>query len=120
MQCSPARASRDVARIKVCQEEGSMATYIELVNWTDQGARTAKDTIKRAKAFAETAQSMGITVSSLKWTLGAYDLVITVDAPDDETVTRMGLMLAQQGNVRTVTMRAFGEEEMARILGGLG
>ncbi|CDY74357.1 hypothetical protein BGLT_00644 [Caballeronia glathei] len=96
-----------------------MATYIELVNWTDQGVRNAKDTIKRAKAFAEAAQAMGVTVSSVKWTLGTYDLVVTLEAPDDETVTRMGLMLAQQGNVRTTTMRAFGEEEMARIIGGL-
>lgn len=96
-----------------------MATYIELVNWTDQGVRAVKDTIKRAKAFTEVAQSMGITVRSVHWTLGAYDLVISVDAPDDETVTRMGLMLAQQGNVRTMTLRAFGEEEMERIVGGL-
>ena len=81
-----------------------MATYIELVNWTDQGVRNAKDTIKRAKAFAEAAQAMGVTVSSVKWTLGTYDLVVTLEAPDDETVTRMGLMLAQQGNVRTTTM----------------
>lgn len=96
-----------------------MATYIELVNWTDQGARTAKDTINRARAFREVAGSMGVKVSSVQWTLGQYDLVITVDAPDDETVTRLGLALALQGNVRTSTMRAFGEDEMARIIGGL-
>jgi uncharacterized protein with GYD domain len=96
-----------------------MATYIELVSWTDQGARTAKETIKRARAFQEVAGSMGVKVSSVLWTLGQYDLVITVDAPDDETVTRLGLALAQQGNVRTSTMRAFGEDEMSRIIGGL-
>jgi uncharacterized protein with GYD domain len=96
-----------------------MATYIQLVSWTDQGARTSKDTIKRAKAFQEVAGSMGVKVNSLFWTLGQYDLVITVDAPDDETVTRLGLTLAQLGNVRTSTMRAFGETEMARIIDGL-
>jgi uncharacterized protein with GYD domain len=96
-----------------------MATYILLVNWTDQGVRGAKDTIKRASAFREVAQSMGVTVGTVKWTLGAYDLVITVDAPDDETITRVGLALGMQGNVRTSTLRAFGEDEMARILSGL-
>ncbi|TDN62828.1 GYD domain-containing protein [Paraburkholderia sp. BL10I2N1] len=96
-----------------------MATYIQLVSWTDQGIRNAKDTIKRAKAFAEVAGSMGVKVNSVFWTLGQYDLVITVDAPDDETVTRLGLMLGQLGNVRTSTMRAFGETEMARITDGL-
>jgi uncharacterized protein with GYD domain len=96
-----------------------MATYIQLVSWTDQGVRTSKDTIKRAKAFQELAGSMGVKVNSLFWTLGQYDLVITVDAPDDETVTRLGLSVGQLGNVRTSTMRAFGETEMARIIDGL-
>ncbi|ACC70224.1 GYD domain-containing protein [Paraburkholderia phymatum] len=96
-----------------------MATYIMLVNWTDQGVRTAKDTVNRARAFRETSKAMGVTVSSLNWTLGAYDLVISIDSPDDETTTRLGLAVAALGNVRTSTMRAFGEDEMARIVGGL-
>ena len=62
---------------------------------------------------------MGITLGAINWTLGAYDLVITFDSPDDETTTRVGLALAAQGNVRTMTMRAFGEEEMEKIVGGL-
>ncbi len=96
-----------------------MSTYIMLANWTDQGARTAKDTVKRARAFREAGQAMGITLGAINWTLGAYDLVITFDSPDDETTTRVGLALAAQGNVRTMTMRAFGEEEMEKIVGGL-
>jgi uncharacterized protein with GYD domain len=96
-----------------------MATYIELVNWTDQGVRTVKETVKRANAFKEVAAAMGVKVGSVFWTLGPYDLVITIDAPDDETATRVGLTLAAQGNVRSTTMRAFGEVEMTGILGGL-
>ncbi|APR36041.1 MULTISPECIES: GYD domain-containing protein [unclassified Paraburkholderia] len=96
-----------------------MATYIMLVNWTDQGIRNVKDTVKRAKAFEETARSLGTSIGSLKWTLGAYDLVVTYDCPDDETATRIGLALGLQGNVRTSTLRAFGEDEMERILAGL-
>jgi len=96
-----------------------MATYIELVSWTDQGVRAAKDTVKRAKAFEEAAGAGGVKVKSLFWTLGEYDLVITVEAPDDEAVTRVGLMLAQLGNVRTKTLRAFNAEEMTRITAGL-
>ncbi|MEI6002706.1 GYD domain-containing protein [Paraburkholderia bengalensis] len=96
-----------------------MATYIMLVNWTDQGVRTAKDTVNRARAFRETSSAMGVTVGAVNWTLGAYDLVITFESPDDETTTRLGLALAAQGNVRTSTMRAFGESEMEKIVGGL-
>jgi uncharacterized protein with GYD domain len=96
-----------------------MATYIMLVNWTDQGIRTVKDTVKRANAFREVAQGLGITLGSLKWTLGAYDLVISFDCADDEAATRVGLALGLQGNVRTSTLRAFSEDEMERILAGL-
>ena len=96
-----------------------MATYIELVSWTDQGVRTAKDTVSRAKAYEEAAAAIGVKVKSVLWTLGEYDLVITVEAPDDEAVTRAGLLVAQQGNVRTKTLRAFNAEEMTRITSGL-
>ena len=99
--------------------EGDMATYIELVSWTDQGVRNAKDTVSRAKAFEEAAGAVGVKVKSLFWTLGEYDLVITVEAPDDEVVTRVNLMLAQLGNVRTKTLRAFNADEMTRITAGL-
>jgi len=108
-----------VAWRSVLAWEGSMTTYILLVNWTDQGIRDVKNTLDRVKSFRKTAQAMGITVDALKWTLGSHDLVVTVDAPDDETVTRLGMALGQLGNVRTTTMRAFGEDEMARILKGL-
>lgn len=96
-----------------------MATFIMLVNWTDQGARTAKETVKRARAFRETSEAMGVKVASIHWTLGAYDLVITIDAPDNETATRVGLAGAAPGNVRTLTLPAFDEAAMERILGGL-
>jgi len=95
-----------------------MATYLMLVNWTDHGVRTAKDTVNRARALREASKAMGVTVGTVNWTLGAYDLVISFDSPDDETTTRLGLALAAQGNVRTATMRAFSEAEMEKIVGG--
>lgn len=96
-----------------------MASYVVLVNWTDQGIRAAKDTLQRAHAFRELAESMGGRVTSTNWTIGPYDIVITVDAPDDETVTRMSLAVGMQGNARTLTLRAFGETEMKKIISGL-
>jgi uncharacterized protein with GYD domain len=100
-------------------DEDTMATYIMLLNWTDQGVRTAKDTVNRARAFRETSKAMGATIGTMHWTLGTYDLVVSFDSPDDETATRLGLALGGLGNVRSTTMRAFGEDEMQRIVGGL-
>ena len=96
-----------------------MPKYVLLGNWTDQGARNAKDTVKRARAARESFASMGVNAREWFFTLGQYDVVLTVDAPDDETLTRALLALAMQGNLRTKTLRGFGEKEMETIIDGL-
>ena len=51
------------------------------------------------------------------WTLGAYDGVIVYEAPDDETMTTFLLTVAEQGFVKTHTLRAFSEPEIKKIIG---
>ena len=97
-----------------------MAMYVVLANFTDQGVRNVKDTTKRAEAFKELAKSSGATVKDLYWTLGQYDIVAAVDAPDDMAITALGLTLAKGGNVRTQTLRAFSQAEMGSILSKVG
>jgi uncharacterized protein with GYD domain len=97
-----------------------MATYIVLGNFTDQGVRNVKDTTKRADAFKEMAKSSGAAVKEIYWTLGQYDIVATVEAPDEKVVTALGLTLGKAGNVRTQTLRAFSAAEMTSILGKVG
>jgi uncharacterized protein with GYD domain len=93
-----------------------MATYILLANFTDQGIRNVKDTMKRAEAFKATAKKAGVTVKEIFWTLGQHDIVTIVDAPDDMAITAAGLQLGMLGNIRTQTLRAFPATEMERIL----
>ena len=93
-----------------------MPTFIGLVNWTDQGIRTVKETLDRVPQTEELAQSVGASVADLYWTLGEHDLVAIIEAPDDETATAFLLSLGAQGNVRTKTLRAFNREEMQGIL----
>lgn len=97
-----------------------MAMYIVLANFTDQGVKNVKDTTKRADAFKELAKSKGASVKDIYWTLGRYDIVATVDAPDDTVITALGLTLAQAGNIRTQTLRAFSSADMGAILGKVG
>jgi uncharacterized protein with GYD domain len=96
-----------------------MARYVSLINWTDQGIRHAKDTINRANAARQAFQAEGVHLIDVYWTVGPYDIVVIFEAPDEETATRAALALGMQGNVRTTTMRAFGEQEMGRIIQGL-
>ncbi|MEY9845502.1 uncharacterized protein with GYD domain [Streptacidiphilus sp. BW17] len=93
-----------------------MATFISLVSWTDQGVRGYRDTTERAAAFGAALERLGGNVISVYWTVGPYDLVITVEAPDDETATAALLQISGVGNVRTVSMRAFSAEEMDAIV----
>jgi uncharacterized protein with GYD domain len=94
-----------------------MATFVMLANFTEQGIRNVKDTVKRAEAFKETAKAAGVTVKEVYWTLGQYDVIVTAEAKDETAVTALGLTLAKAGNVSTQTLRAFGPGEMAEILG---
>jgi uncharacterized protein with GYD domain len=97
-----------------------MATYVSLVNWTEQGVSDFKDTTKRAEQARETARNMGGEMLDIYWTIGPYDIVVVSRFPDDETATAYLLALSSQGNVRTTSMRAFEASEMQGILGKAG
>jgi uncharacterized protein with GYD domain len=97
-----------------------MGKYVVLGNWTDQGVKNVKDTVTRARAAKQGFEKMGVKWEAIYWTIDNYDMVVIVDAPNEETVTKAGLAVGMQGNIRTTTMRAFGEMEMEGILKGLG
>jgi uncharacterized protein with GYD domain len=96
-----------------------MATYIALSSFTDQGVRSVKDSPKRADAVKEAAKKLGVNMTQIYWTLGHYDLVAIIDAPDDKTATAFSLAVGMAGNIRTQTLRAFNREEMDAVLGKL-
>ncbi|TDJ20239.1 MAG: GYD domain-containing protein [Gammaproteobacteria bacterium] len=93
-----------------------MATFITLINFTEQGIRNAKESPNRAAAFAASAEKLGVKVKDIYWTVGHYDAVAIIEGPDDETITSVLLGLGAQGNVRTETLRAFSTEEMSSIV----
>jgi len=93
-----------------------MAMFISLLNFTQQGIRDFKDSPDRASKFKSMAEKAGVTVRDIYWTMGAYDVVLTLEAPDDKTVTSVMLGLASLGNMRTQTLRAFNASEMKEII----
>lgn len=97
-----------------------MATYIVLTSFTDQGIKNVKDTVKRADAVREAAKKFGVTAREFYWTMGAYDSVVVFDAPDDASMTALGMAVGSQGYVRTQTLRAFSKDETNSIIGKLG
>ncbi len=96
-----------------------MAIYIALINYTDQGAKNMKGAQERVLAARQLLESKGGRLHGYRLTVGEYDAVVTVEAPDDETYATLMLDIAAQGNIRTTTLKAFSEEESFRILGNL-
>lgn len=96
-----------------------MATYVTLVGLTDDGARTVKDTTKRAAAVTKMAKNFGAELVQLYWTFGQYDLVGIVNAPDDESAMAFAAAVSATGTVRVQTLRAFDSAEMDQILAKL-
>jgi len=93
-----------------------MANYVILGNFTDQGIRGIKDTTKRAKAFKDLTEDMGGSIKDIYWTLGSYDVVLTMEAPDDETVAAILMKVGSLGNLKSQTLRAFNEAEINSLI----
>ena len=93
-----------------------MATFISIIKFTEQGIKAIGETTKRAASVKVAAKKMGIKVNDIYWTLGAFDGVLILDAPDDESVTALLLSLGTQGYVQTTTTRAFNASEMEKVL----
>jgi uncharacterized protein with GYD domain len=53
-------------------------------------------------------------------TLGAYEMVVTIDAPNDDAFARLAISIAKGGNIRTTTLKAFDESQYRTIIGSIG
>ena len=87
-----------------------MPTYISLCNITDQGMRTIKDVRTRAQRSEQLARELGCSLTPYP-TMGPYDVVFILEAPDDQAATRFFLRIGARGNVRTMTLKAIPREE---------
>jgi uncharacterized protein with GYD domain len=93
-----------------------MPSYVILFNFTEQGIRNVKDTIKRAEAFKNEVEKAGGKFLSEYYTFGRYDIVTTVEVPNDESMMSIMLTTGRLGNVRSETMKAVPMHEAEKII----
>jgi len=93
-----------------------MATFISLLNFTDQGIRNVKDSPERLHAFEAIAEKLGVTMKGAYYTVGEYDMVVITEGAD-EAATAALLKVSSLGNVRSRTLRGFSVEEIKKIIG---
>jgi uncharacterized protein with GYD domain len=96
-----------------------MARYIMLTNWTEQGIKNVKESPKRLDAAKALAKKLNGEIVEFYMTTGAHDMVLILDAPDDEAAAKFALSVGSGGNIRTTTLKAFSEKSYRAIVGSL-
>lgn len=96
-----------------------MASYLMLMNWTEQGIKDVKGWPQRVADARRQVEAAGGQLESVYVTMGLYDVVAIVSGVDDTTIAKLAMAIGQLGNVRTTTLRAFPEGEAAQIVSGL-
>ena len=95
-----------------------MPHYVALLNWTEQGIRSVKETVKRAENAKAMARKLGGKLD-IWYTMGKHDNVSIIEMPSDEAYNKFAVWLGSQGNVRTTSLKAWPQEEMSKIIDGL-
>jgi len=97
-----------------------MATYVTLCNYTDQGIRSVKETVKRMDAAKKAAAQAGLQIKDFYWLQGQHDFLVISESADEIASTAFILNTYKAGNVRGQTFRAFTAAEMEKVLEKVG
>ena len=93
-----------------------MPVYVTLFRWTDQGRMKSKDLAARYADGVDRIKAAGGKEIGTYVTMGQYDMVSVVEAPNDEAIAKIALGIAGRGNASTETLRAFTMDEVKGLL----
>ncbi len=93
-----------------------MPTYVMLTNLTADGVKTLKNNPARVGEVNKEVEQIGAKVVAQYATLGRYDFVTIVEAPDDKTMAKVSVELGSRGTMTSQTMAAMPAEELASAL----
>ncbi|MFT4035592.1 MAG: GYD domain-containing protein [Patulibacter sp.] len=93
-----------------------MATYLMLCKLTPQGTATIKNNPERILEVNHEIESLGAKVTAQWATLGEFDFVSVVEAPDTQTIARVSLELGSRGTTTYHTLSAIPVEEFVAQL----
>jgi uncharacterized protein with GYD domain len=83
-----------------------MATFIMLTNLTPDGVKTLKDNPGRVQEVNKEVEQLGVKVVDQWATLGQYDFITVVDAPDEATMAKVSIELGSRGTMTSQTLGA--------------
>ena len=83
-----------------------MPTYIMLSTLTPEGVQTVKNNPQRIKEVNHELEQLGASVKAQWSTLGRFDFINVVEAPDEQTMARVSLELGSRGTAKYETLAA--------------
>jgi uncharacterized protein with GYD domain len=90
--------------------------YVSLIRWTDQGRQNVASLPDRADQVAKRVEQAGGKIIGNYVTMGRFDQISVVEAPDDDTAARLALVIAGRGNAITETLRGWTMEEVRSLV----
>jgi len=93
-----------------------MSIYVMLTTLTDEGRRSVKQNPDRIKEVNKEVEAMGVKILSQYALLGPYDFVNILEAPDNETVSKVAIELGARGTLQTMTMAAMSLDEFIKTM----
>jgi uncharacterized protein with GYD domain len=94
----------------------NMTKYISYIKYTAEGIKEIKESPGRLNAFRQVCELIGAQLEAFYLTMGRYDIVMIIDAPDRETVAKVLLETTSKGAFTTETSTAFTEDEYKKII----
>ncbi|MGI8422132.1 MAG: GYD domain-containing protein, partial [Gaiellaceae bacterium] len=83
---------------------------------TQQGVQTLKTNPERLREVNRDVEELGAKVLHQWFTLGKFDFLNVVEAPDAATIARVSVTLAARGSVTVETVTALDVDEFLRSL----
>ncbi len=96
-----------------------MPTQIILINWTQEGIKSVKESPNRLDAAKAAFRAAGAELKEFYLVQGRYDMVVIAEGPDAETAAKLALAIGSRGAIRTETLNAFTEDGYRKIIADL-
>ena len=93
-----------------------MPLYIMMTNLTDEGRKTVETNPQRIKEVNKEVEAMGVKILAQYVTLGQYDFINILDAPNNETIAKVATELGSRGTLQTSTLAALTLDEFISSL----
>jgi uncharacterized protein with GYD domain len=118
LRAAAGRERKGAATVRPRRHEGAktMPTYIMLTRLTSDGVKTIKDNPGRVQEVTREVEQLGVKVLNQWATLGEYDFISVIEAPDEKTMAKLSVEMRSRGTVMNEPLTAIDVEEFTAAL----